>query len=586
MTITLCSSLLVTWTFLPLFSFYILKVPKKIKKPSADSNRGFIRYYRSIVRLAIHHRKWVLAGASIVLLLGFYLGSTLKASFFPEDLSQFSYADIWLPQDVATSSTSQKAEQVGAVIKREASRYETEILGKKWIKKHPEGLLKMLDTFVGTGSPRFWYSLAPQAPQKNYAQIVMELSDKWQTESFLAFCQKAVDAEIAGARVDMRQLEAGSSVGVPISLRVSGEDIPTLRKIASKVQAVIAADPKARHVFQDWGNDRFFVQLNVDSDRAALSGLTHEDIANAFSTSLDGLTMTYLREGDKQIPVVSKLAMQERTSPSSLDSFYVYPSSSGSPVQLGQFSTQTVKMGPAMIYRYNQFRTVQVQAFAAPGSLPSEVLKDIGPAIKKIETELPPGYKIVYGGSIEEQNDSSAPLPMVLGISLISIFMALVFQFKSAIKPFIVFSAIPFGVCGAMLGLWIMKTSFGFMAFLGIISLIGVIVSHIIVLFDFIEGAHDRGEPLEDALLNAGTERLRPVLITVGATVFALLPLSFHGGPLWQSLCYAQMGGLTAATLITLILVPVIYTVFVKDLKWVHWEEKKTDRNQPKRKAA
>jgi multidrug efflux pump subunit AcrB len=159
-----------------------------------------------------------------------------------------------------------------------------------------------------------------------------------------------------------------------------------------------------------------------------------------------------------------------------------------------------------------------------------------------------------------------------MAISVGMIFLALVIQFKNAVKPFIVFAAIPFGVVGAFVALWVMGAPFGFMAFLGVASLIGVIVSHVIVLFDFIEEKHAEGEPLEQALLDAGIMRLRPVLITVGATVIALFPLAAHGGPLWEPMCYAQIGGLTAATFITLLFVPVVYATFVKDLKIVKWE--------------
>jgi multidrug efflux pump subunit AcrB len=146
-----------------------------------------------------------------------------------------------------------------------------------------------------------------------------------------------------------------------------------------------------------------------------------------------------------------------------------------------------------------------------------------------------------------------------------------VFQFKNAIKPFIVFAAVPYGMVGALVALWVTGSPFGFMAFLGVVSLVGVIVSHIIVLFDFIEEKHSEGEPLMEALLDAGVMRLRPVLITVAATVIALFPLAAHGGPLWEPMCYAQIGGLSAATFITLLLVPVIYAICVLDLKVVKW---------------
>ena len=161
---------------------------------------------------------------------------------------------------------------------------------------------------------------------------------------------------------------------------------------------------------------------------------------------------------------------------------------------------------------------------------------------------------------------------MVMAISIGLIYVALVIQFKNTVKPLLVFAAIPYGIVGALIALWIMGAPFGFMAFLGVASLIGVIVSHVIVLFDFIEEAHERGESLEESLLDAGIMRLRPVLITVGATVLALFPLSLHGGPLWEPLCYAQIGGLLTATVLTLVLVPVLYAIFVRDLKIVKWE--------------
>jgi hypothetical protein len=160
---------------------------------------------------------------------------------------------------------------------------------------------------------------------------------------------------------------------------------------------------------------------------------------------------------------------------------------------------------------------------------------------------------------------------MVLAISVTAIFLALVLQFNNSIKPFLVFAAVPYGVVGSLTALFIMREAFGFMAFLGIASLVGVIVSHVIVLFDFIELKHEEGEPFEDSLLDAGIARLRPVLITVGATILALFPLAIHGGPLWQPLCYAQIGGLALATVIELLLLPVFYAVFVLDLKIIKW---------------
>ena len=230
-------------------------------------------------------------------------------------------------------------------------------------------------------------------------------------------------------------------------------------------------------------------------------------------------------------------------------------------------------MGTEKIRRRNQFRTITVSCFPTPGVFPSEVMNKSRAALMKFSGTLPPGYSMEIGGEEEERVKGFRDVTVVLIVSAMLIFLALVFQFRSAIKPVIVFAAIPYGVVGALAALSIMNAPFGFIAYLGITSLIGVIVSHVIVLFDFIEEARSEGKPLQEALLDAGIIRLRPVIITVGATVMALFPLAAHGGPLWEPLCYAQIGGLTLATFVTLLLVPILYAVFVLDLKVVRWKE-------------
>ena len=216
-------------------------------------------------------------------------------------------------------------------------------------------------------------------------------------------------------------------------------------------------------------------------------------------------------------------------------------------------------------------------------AFPSQVccrLKSSRPCCQRSRSSrssLPPGYFLEIGGEYEEQEKGFKQLSVVMAVSVLLIYIALVLQFRNAIKPLLVFAAIPYGMTGAFAGLVIMGQPFGFMAFLGVASLVGVIVSHVIVLFDFIEEAHERGEPLREALLDAGIVRLRPVMITVGATVLGLVPLAMHGGPLWEPLCYAQIGGLTIATFVTLLLVPVLYSIFVLDLKLIKWEAKEQD---------
>jgi len=276
------------------------------------------------------------------------------------------------------------------------------------------------------------------------------------------------------------------------------------------------------------------------------------------------------------------LRMEERAGLSDIQNAYVYSLTNNQRVPLRQVSSVTTEMAVSKIKRRNQFRTVTVSAFPIPGVLPSQVLTPLLPKIKEFQKNLPPGYFLEIGGEYDEQQKGFKELSVVMAISVLLIYIALVVQFRSAIKPLLVFAAIPYGMTGALAGLVVMGQPFGFMGFLGVASLVGVIVSHVIVLFDFIEEAHEEGKPLQEALLDAGIVRLRPVMITVGATVLGLIPLAIHGGPLWEPLCYAQIGGLTIATFVTLLLVPVIYSIFVLDLKLIKWESPA----EPKRPAA
>ena len=442
-------------------------------------------------------------------------------------------------------------------------------------------MLKSLTTFVGGGGPRFWYSLAPETKQINYAQVVVEIDDRRAMARFARVLQPALSAAIPGAYVDVQELQTNGSK-YPIEIFVSGraesttgaetEDIATLRKLSNSLEGILRAVPDARRVRNDWMEQTMVARLEIDPDRANLAGISNEDVAASTTAGLSGTRVATLLEGDKQIPVVARLYRQERATVPDLENLYVYPSSGGQPVPLKAISSMHYELETQKIRRRAHFRTITVAAFTAPGVLASEVLNQAMPKIKELQASVPTGYSIVIGGEYAKQQTGFGELGIILLISCLMIYVALVIQFNSAIKPVLVFACVPYGVVGALLALLVMGTPFGFMAFLGIASLIGVIVSHVIVLFDFIEEMHEKGEPFMEAVLDAGIERLRPVLITVGAAVLALVPLSIRGGPLWEPLCYAQIGGLSVATFIELLLVPVFYGIFVLDLKLIKWE--------------
>ncbi len=581
MTCALLASRLASMSFVPLLGYYILRPDKKPEKPIERRRaEGFTGGYARVARFAIEHR-WKVVTASLIFLVGgVYLLSTLKTSFFPDDVQYWSYVDVWLPNDVNLEATSEAAQQVEDIIRQQAA---------EWGKKHPgkdgkpSQILRYITTWVGGGSPRFWFSLSPQAQQLNYAQVLVELTDKDITPEFVDQVQPILTASLPGVRADYRQLQT-NPVNYPVEIRVSSladvstknsaEDMRNLRQIAGQVEDILNQSPEARRVRNEWQNESSQVALRIDPARANLAGITNYDVANSATGALSGVPVTTLQEGDRNIPVVARLRMDERAQLSDVQNLYVYGSQTSTKIPLVQISGINTSLQTDRIIRLDHFRTISIYAFPAGGHLASEIIKTALPKLRKLQLEMPQGYGLKIGGEYDKQQVGFRNLSVVLAISVFAIYLALLFQFNNAIKPFLVFAAAPYGVVGAVAALWIMNTSFGFMAFLGIASLIGVIVSHVIVLFDFIEEMHAKGEPFEEAVIDAGIIRLRPVMITVGATVLALFPLAMHGGPLWQPLCYAQIGGLTVATFITLLMVPVLYSIMVLDLKWLTWEEK------------
>ena len=581
MTCALIASRLASMTFIPLLAYYILRPDKTPEKPIEERrSQGFTGRYARLAKFAIEHRWKVLIASLAFIVLSGILFKQLKTSFFPDDVQYWSYADVWLPNAATFEATNQTAQKVEQIVREQA---------ELWGKQHPDKdgkpsqILRYVTTWVGGGSPRFWFSLSPQPQQLNYAEVLVEVDDKDITPKFVDQVQPVLSAAVPGARIDMRQLQT-NPVNYPVEIRVtsradvstagSAKDIRTMRKIASQVAEILRSAPAAERVRNEWDTESPTVTLNVDPDRANLAGITNLDVANSATGALSGVPVTALQDGDRNIPVVARLKMDERAKLSDIQNLYVYGEQSSTKIPLMQVSGIQNSMATNRIIRLDHFRTMSLYAFPAPGHLPSEITKVAVPKLLEFEKTLPPGYGISIGGEFDKQKVGFRNLGVVLAISIAMIYLALLFQFNNAIKPLLVFAAAPYGVAGALIALWVMNTSFGFMAFLGIASLIGVIVSHVIVLFDFIEEMHAKGEPFEEAVIDAGIIRLRPVMITVGATVLALFPLAMHGGPLWQPLCYAQIGGLTVATFITLLMVPVLYSIMVLDLKWLTWEEK------------
>ena len=577
MTASLLCALVVAMTFVPFLGYYILRAPAK-PEPTIEElrQRGFYGFYNKLVGKAIKHRWAVLAGSLVFLIGGGLFGSRLKTQFFPEDVQYWFYLDVWLPNDTPLSATNDTATQAETVVRRVIENFHDEATKEKG-----GHLLKSLTTFAGGGGPRFWFSVSPEMPQTNYAQMIVEVTDKETSPKLARPIQDALAREVPGAWITVRQLQT-NPVDNPVELLISGQadvdaknevsDIRSLRQIAAQAEDIVRQARGIAVLRDDWFPDNVQQRIQIDPDRANVAAITNSDVAEASTAAMSGARVGVFKEGDKDIPIVARLRVEDRAQLADIKNLYVYSSQTNNRVPLRSIATVGNSLETGRVRRREHFRTISIMCYPEPGVLASDVLNRILPKIQEFQKNLPPGYQLRIGGERAKQIDGFDNLKIVLLVSLAGIYLALLIQFKNAVKPLLVFAAAPYGVVGSLIALSVMHTPFGFMAFLGIASLIGVIISHVIVLFDFIEEMHEKGEPLAQALPDAGIQRIRPVMITVLATILALFPLALEGGPLWQPLCYAQIGGLAVATFITLLLVPVLYSIFVLDLKLIKWE--------------
>ncbi|HQH26372.1 MAG TPA: efflux RND transporter permease subunit, partial [Oligoflexia bacterium] len=564
---SLLAAMIVAWTFAPLLGFYLLKGQASLGASDGKVASGFPRRYKAFVEGCIAHRFRTVTIALAVLGAGMLVSSSVGTSFFPKDLHSVFVVNLDLPEGSPIRATHEVAmEAVGKIDALEGKR------------------IRSYTTFVGAGGPRFWLSIEPEQRSDNYAQILVHTASKEETAQIVARLREELPLQISEARVRTQMLETGPPIGIPVQLRIFGEDIQTLRELAAQVKARMRAIPGTIDVHDDWGDPAFQMTLKIDADRAALSGVTNQDIATTVGTGLSGLSISQLRERDKLIGIALRLRPSERSQLDDLFSLNVANSSSGVRVPLSQLASFQRQMITPKIRRRDHDRAITVRCDVMNGVLPSEIVKqlqDVLPTQSSLKTDsaagnaisFPAGYRWEFGGEKFEQDKGFRSLAIALVVSFAAIYLALVVQFNSVTQPLLIYAAVPFGIVGGLIGLAVTGSSFGFMAFLGVASLAGLIISHVIVLFDFIEEKRREGEPLRNAVVEAGLARLRPVLTTVLACVGGLVPLALEGGPLWEPMCYVQIAGMLVATLVTLVIVPVLYVIFVEDLRLVRWEE-------------
>lgn len=489
----------------------------------------------TLAQLAFKRPGVPVALAGLALLGSLSLIPKLGVQFFPlAERDQF-VIDVWLPEGRDIHATEKVAAQI-----------EQKLIGR-------EGVASVA-TYIGQGGPRFYYNISPEAPATNYAQLVVNTRTLADADRLIPLLQADVRT-ITEARVNVKKLEQGPPVGAPIAIRLSGPSIEVLRDLAGQVRQVLASTPNATSIYDSFGERPLRARLKIDPDRAALSGLTDAQIAQATRLGLDGQPVAVLRDGDTEVPIQLRLEQSERASADSMLNLYL----SGG-VQLRDLATLSLEPQEARLIHRNGVRTLTVFAYAKNGVLPSTVLAAARP---KLETlKLPADYKLAYAGESEATDDSFRDMSVVFAVAIVFNIVVLVVQFGSAPLVLATLSAVPLGIIGAVPGLYLAHQPFGFMAFLGIAALGGLVTNHTIFLFHYAqEEVHQQGVPMTVALVDASRRRLRPILLTVLLSVGALLPQAYSGSKLWPPLDWAIIAGLLVSTFLTMIVVPSVYAL-------------------------
>lgn len=557
--IALIASWFAAVVLIPLLGYHIL--PERKREPKAAGAQGretehghehehehdiydtrFYTRLRVWVQWCIKRRFVVLAitGALFVAALaGFTL---VPQQFFPNSDRPELLVDLRLPEGASFDATLKQAERL-----------------EKLLDKRPE--IDHAVSFVGSGAPRFYLPLDQQLQLPNFAQFVITAKSVDAREQLAAWLQPALHEQFPAARTRISRLENGPPVGYPVQFRVSGDSIATVRAIAEKVAATVRADAHAVNVQFDWDEPaERSVRFELDQQKARELNVTSQDVAGFLALTLSGTTVTQYRERDKLIAVDLRAPRTERVDPANLASLAM-PAPSG-PVPLGSLGRFTDTLEYGVIWERNRQPTITVQSDVTAGAQGIDVTHAIDAKLNALRAQLPVGYQIEIGGSVEQSEKGQSSINAQMPLMAIAVFTLLMIQLQSFSRVLMVVLTAPLGMIGVVGTLLLFGKPFGFVAMLGVIAMFGIIMRNSVILVDQIEQDIAAGHGRFDAIIGATVRRFRPITLTAAAAVLALIPLlrSNFFGPMATAL----MGGITSATVLTLFYLPALYAAWFR----------------------
>lgn len=534
----------------PVLGYKIIE--NKAEKPESEWTRRdhimhrlktvFYARFESLLHWALGHHKAVLLltlGAFILSLLSFPL---IKQEFFPSSTRNEIIVSMQFPQSSSIDYTQNQAKSLDALLKDN---------------EH----IDHFTTYVGEGSPRFVLTLEPELPRTNFMQTIIVTKSLEDRDALFKDLQDQLNDQYPSALINMQFVQIGPPSKYPVMLRVSGPDASEVKTIANDVKAKMQEDKDLHNIAFDWPDTEPVAQIHIDPDKARMLGINSYAVSLHLQSLLSGTKSGEYYEGNQTIPVTFRLSGNENHNLAALSSLPIQTGNS-SYVPLSQIATISMSQEEGIIWHRNMMPTISIHANVGPGVLGNAKTKEIYNKLAEYRQDLPTGYTIDLDGSAEKSITAVQKLLVPMPIMLFAIMTILMFQLKKIALMFMALFTAPLGLIGVVLALNITRTPLGFMAILGIIALSGMIIRNSIILLDQIEIHRAEGQSAREAIINSATLRFRPIMLTAIAAILGMIPLM--GSVFWSPLAIAFSGGLLVATILTLIVLPVMYATWYK----------------------
>jgi multidrug efflux pump len=502
----------------------------------------FYARFRRLVDTCVRYRWVTIALTLLTFALGIVGMGKVQQQFFPDSSRPELIVDLWLPE----GATIQQSEDV-------ARRFEQRMM--------QEPALASVTTWVGSGVPRFYLPLDQVFPQSNVSQAIVLPKGLAEREELRLRLPALLAAEFPEVRGRVKLLPNGPPVPYPVQFRVVGQDATQVRHWADQAKDVLRADSRMRGVNDNWNESVKVLRLDVDQAKARALGINSQTIAQASRTTLSGSTIGQYREGDRLLDIVLRQPLDERQFITDLANSYL-PTASGRSIPMSQIVKADMAWEPGVMWREGRSYAVTVQGDVVEGVQGATVSAAVWPQMQALAARMPSGYSIEVAGAVEESSKGQGAIAAGVPVMLFLIFTLLMLQLQSFSRALLVFLTGPLGIAGVAAALLLLNRPFGFVALLGVIALMGMIMRNSVILIDQIEQDRRRGVAAWDAVVEAAVRRFRPIVLTAAAAVLAMIPLS--RSVFWGPMAVAIMGGLVVATVLTLLALPAMYAAWFR----------------------